>query len=121
MREILFGLLIVLGVIYGADELYYLYVTSPSVTVAAPRVIATLPTSSEFVQTGTLIFYPNNVGPVPYLMYANQKGVTVSKALVLVGGDSLDLSHWTGARVSVTGVVVDEHVVVSSLLYLSGP
>ena len=78
-------------------------------------------TSGDFSQTGTLVFYPNNVGPVPYLFYPNQKGSTVSEALVFLNSPPYGFSSWSGARISVTGHEDQEHVVVSTIRYISGP
>jgi len=76
---------------------------------------------SEFNETGTLVFYPNNVGPVPYLFYQDHNGLTVAKALTFPNSPPGNFSSWTGAHISVTGQVVAEHVVVSAITYLSGP
>lgn len=75
----------------------------------------------DFRQTGTLVFYPNNVGPVPYLFYTDQRGGTAAKALVFPDSLQNDYSSWSGARISVTGTTVAEHVVVDTITYLSGP
>lgn len=77
--------------------------------------------SGDFNETGTLVFYPNNVGPVPYLFYQDQKGTTVAKALIFPDTTPLNFSSWTGARVSVTGSLDNEHVVVSRIAYISAP
>lgn len=76
---------------------------------------------ANFDETGTLVFYPNNVGPVPYLFYQNQSGRTIAKALTFSDFPPADFSSWTGARVSVTGRLVSEHVAVSRIIYLSAP
>jgi hypothetical protein len=78
-------------------------------------------TANDFIETGTLAFYPNNVGPVPYLFYQNQKGSTVAKALVFTELPLTDFSPWSGAHISITGVVEHEHVVVTRIEYLSAP
>lgn len=70
---------------------------------------------------GTLIFYPNNTGPVPYLVYTDTRGRTATKALVFLRNSPNDLSAWTGAHVFVTGDVVAEHVEVASISYVSAP
>lgn len=77
--------------------------------------------SEGFDATGTLVFYPNNVGPVPYLFYQNANKSTVAKALVFPNVAPADFFSWSGAHVSVTGKLQHEHVVVSRLVYLSGP
>jgi len=76
---------------------------------------------SDFNETGTLAFYPNNVGPVPYLFYQDSDGRTVAKALAFPEGSPADFSSWSGAHVSVTGYSNSEHVVVSTITYLSAP
>lgn len=75
----------------------------------------------DFSETGTLVFYPNNLVPVPYVYYQDQQGRTVSKALVFPSSPPNGFSSWSGAHISVTGQVVAEHVVVSQIVYLSGP
>lgn len=77
--------------------------------------------STNFDETGTLVFYPNNVGPVPYLFYQDQNGHTVAKALVFPDTTPADFSSWTGAHISVTGRLDGEHVVVSSITHISAP
>jgi|CXWL01.1.fsa_nt_gi hypothetical protein len=80
------------------------------------------PIPAEFSETGTLVFYPNNVGPVPYLFYQDKSGRTVAKALTFSGEYSSGVpSSWSGAHISVMGQLDNEHVVVSHLTYLSGP
>ena len=74
----------------------------------------------DFNETGTLVFYPNNVGPVPYLFYTNTRGNTVAKALVLPFPASAEAS-WTGGRISIAGQLEGEHVIVSRITYLSPP
>ncbi len=87
---------------------------SASVILALDRDIST------FSETGTLVFYPNNVGPVPYLFYQNRSGNTVAKALVLPYSSGVG-SSWAGSRVSVVGALEGEHVLVSSISYLTAP
>ncbi|HQT82700.1 MAG TPA: hypothetical protein PLW99_00945 [Candidatus Paceibacterota bacterium] len=77
--------------------------------------------SADFTETGTLVFYPNNTGPVPYLFYQNPNGSTVAKALVFPYSSPNDFSSWVGAQISVTGHVNSEHVIVSTITYLSAP
>lgn len=90
-------------------------------TQSAPvlETVTTMP--RDFNETGTLVFYPNNIGPVPYLFYQDQKGVTVAKALIFPNTTPSDFSSWTGARVFVTGSLTDEHVSVSRIVYISAP
>jgi hypothetical protein len=88
---------------------------------AVVEAVTTQPVATEFSAVGTLTFYPNNVRPVPYLFYQNGNGDTVSKALVFKDESSEKYSNWTGARVSVTGYVELEHVVVTSITHISGP
>lgn len=77
--------------------------------------------SGDFNETGTLVFYPNNVGPVPYLFYQDRIGHTVSKALVFPTGPPINFSSWSGAHISVEGYTDQEHVVVNDIAYLSPP
>lgn len=85
-------------------------------------VIGALGTSeSLFYQEGTLVFYPNNVGPVPYLFYQDARGTTVAKALVFGALPLTDFSSWTGARVAVSGELEREHVLVREITYLDPP
>lgn len=88
---------------------------------AAATVEAIDTASTAFAQTGTLVFYPNNVGPVPYLFYQDARGTTVAKALVFSALPLTDFSTWSGARVAVKGVLEREHVLVSEIQYLSPP
>lgn len=81
----------------------------------------TTTTSGGFNETGTLVFYPNNVGPVPYLFYQDYAGHTVAKALTFSDALPASFSSWAGARVAVTGVLDSEHVVVSRIAYLAAP
>lgn len=78
-------------------------------------------TPESFNETGTLVFYPNNVGPVPYLFYQDQNGHTIAKALTFSNMMPANFSSWTGARVSVTGTLTNEHVAVSHIAYISAP
>ncbi len=86
---------------------------------AAVQAIAT--SSEDFNETGILVFYPNNVGPVPYLLYQNPNGRTLSKALTFPAAPPDALSSWAGARVSVTGHLKYEHVVVSRITHILPP
>ncbi|MHB8660436.1 MAG: hypothetical protein ACYC75_00635 [Minisyncoccota bacterium] len=88
-------------------------------SASAVEGTATIPGS--FSAAGTLVFYPNNVGPVPYIFYQDQSGRTAAKALVFPDGPPTNFSSWVGARVSVTGMLDAEHVVVSHIIYVSPP
>ena len=81
----------------------------------------TVPITNDFNYTGVLVFYPNNTGPVPYLFYTNARGNTESKALVFETVVTNNLSSWSGSRVAIAGALHAEHVVVSSIRYVSGP
>lgn len=78
-------------------------------------------TAGAFTAIGTLAFYPNNVGSVPYLFYQDNAGRTISKALSFPNGPPAQFSSWSGARISVTGNLVLEHVVVNRISYIAGP
>jgi hypothetical protein len=123
MGHLLFGIAIVIAFIYGAQALYESSVSLPPSSTAPGAVLVALapPPLNGFTETGTLIFYPNNVGPVPYLMYSNGSGNTVSKALVFEQSPPSDFSTWSGARVQVSGYVDSEHVVVTAIAYVAGP
>ena len=90
-------------------------------TQNAPLLEAIKSGPTDFSETGTLVFYPNNIVPVPYLFYQNKEGRTASKALVFPSTSPENFSSWSGAHISVTGSLVAEHVVVSSLVYMSAP
>ena len=96
-----------------------LSIESPS--QLASTLVAVEVISADFNETGTLVFYPNNVGPVPYLFYQDQSGHTMAKALVFPDSSPDDFSSWSGAHISVIGKIVAEHVVVSSIAYIAGP
>ncbi len=94
--------------------------TTPSAqSAAALGAINTIP--ENFNVTGTLVFYPNNVGPVPYIFYQDQSGHTVAKALVFSMLLPTGFSSWSGARVFVTGQLDNEHVAVNSITYIAAP
>lgn len=95
-------------------------VATSSAQTAAP-ISAVTAATWEFSATGTLVFYPNNVGPVPYIFYTNQNGNTVAKALIFDNLPPTDFSSWTGARISVSGVLDREHVIVREIAYLAPP
>lgn len=112
---VLLGYALTFGVSYKGN------LASGFSTQSAPLLEAVEPGSADFSETGTLVFYPNNLGPVPYLFYQNQSGHAVAKALVFPDSPPGNFSSWTGAHISVTGQVVAEHVVISTIAYLSGP
>lgn len=87
----------------------------------APYGAAVVPATPDFNETGTLAFYPNNAGPVPYLYYQDPSGHTRVKALIFAGKPPDALFSWAGVRVSVTGRLEHEHVVVINIVYLSAP
>ena len=78
-------------------------------------------TQTDFNETGALVFYPNNIGPVPYIFYQDRGGNTAAKALVFPYAPPDGFSSWTGARISVSGHLDGEHVVVSGIVYISAP
>lgn len=96
-----------------------LIIQPPVQTAAVPGAVAT--TSPDFNETGTLVFYPNNVAPVPYLFYQDRGGHTASKAITFAGAPPVGFFSWTGARIHVIGRVDHEHVVVSDIAYVSAP
>jgi len=96
-------------------------VPTASTTQAATVINTLIIPTDEFSEIGTLVFYPNNVGPVPYIFYQDASGVTVAKALTFAVLPMTDFSTWSGARVAVTGIVDHEHVVVTRISYLAPP
>lgn len=90
-------------------------------TQNAPLLEALESGPADFSETGTLVFYPNNIVPIPYLFYQNKEGDTVSKALRFSSASPTNFSSWSGARIRVTGSAIAEHVMVSSIVYLSAP
>lgn len=122
MKQVLLGVLIILAIVYGAEALYKInrVVALPTGSMAAVVAIPE-PATNDFSTTGTIVFYPNNVEPVPYLIYQNQNGDTVAKALTFPQGEPANFSAWIGARVMVNGYVDAEHVVVRDIAYLAGP
>lgn len=112
--------LFVLATSYGRAPRPTAGTVGSSAQTAAP-IFAITATTWEFTATGTLVFYPNNVGPVPYIFYTNQNGNTVAKALIFDNLPPTDFSSWTGARISVSGVLDREHVIVREIAYLAPP
>ena len=91
------------------------------VTVTSSPGVAAVVTAGYFDETGTLVFYPNNVGPVPYLFYQDSSGRTLAKALVFAGSPPTNFSTWSGSRIAVEGRLIHEYILVSSLTYVGGP
>jgi len=94
-------------------------VAIPAQSAAVLEAVETIPV--DFSETGTLVFYPNNIGPVPYLFYQDFEGRTIARALTFSNASPTNFSSWSGAHISVTGRLNSEHVVVSNITYLSGP
>lgn len=116
------SLILLVGVIF----IFGIRHTNTAIIASATQGVSVLDAvealSTDFNETGTLVFYPNNVGPVPYLFYQDSNGVTVTKALVFPSGATpAEFSSWSGARISVAGQLRDEHVIVSRSTYVSGP
>jgi|ERR1035437_10041701 hypothetical protein len=124
MGRLIAILFVVVGLV-SAMAVLYQYNQTDSVLLLPPQTASVgavvVSDASEFSETGTLVFYPNNVGPVPYLFYQDQNGRTVAKALTFPDSPPGNFSSWTGAHISVMGQIVAEHVVVSTIAYLSGP
>lgn len=124
MGRLIAILFVVIGLV-SAMAVLYQYNQHSSVLLVPPQIASVgavvAPDVSEFSETGTLVFYPNNVGPVPYLFYQDHTGRTVAKALTFSNSPPGNFSSWTGAHISVTGQIVAEHIVVSTIAYLSGP
>ena len=114
MERFIVAVYIILGLASAASFLYLKSPVSPlpASTLSQPAASATASIGSkEFNVTGTLVYYPNNVGPVPYVFYQDSGGNTVTKALIFPTVSPID-SSWSGAHVSVTGTVENEHVMV---------
>lgn len=111
-------LLLMTGYALSLFTTYQQHLAIESPTPAA--VILAQPAPLEFSETGTLVFYPNNVGPVPYIFYKNSSGATEAKALLLPYGSNV-AGSWTGSHIFVTGTAVAEHVVVKSISYVAAP
>lgn len=114
------------GAILGAIVIYALFVffeaRQQELALAPPQPALPLGAgSTAFDEVGTLVFYPNNVGPVPYLFYTDARGTLLSKALDVSDLPPTDFSSWSGGRVEVIGRLVAEHVVVTQLVYLAPP
>jgi len=107
----------VLAIIATHGEMYA--VAPPAQSASVVQAVDAL--FVDFSETGTLVFYPNNVGPVPYLFYQDSAGRTVAKALEFPNESSAGLSSWSGAHIFVTGHLNNEHVVVTTIVYISGP
>lgn len=123
-RTIVFILLIFLFVIavrrpQRSVEMAESVATSTAQTAAPLIAIAAI--EGAFYEIGTLVFYPNNVAPVPYIIYTDKNGDIAAKALIFDNLPPTDFSLWTGARIAVTGVIDREHVVVQQIDYLAPP
>lgn len=112
---VVIGYVFVIATTHGTDVAIESFGQSAAVLEAVTAI------SEDFNETGTLVFYPNNVGPVPYLFYQDRVGHVVSKALVFPTGPPANFSSWSGARVSVRGHTDQEHIVVNDIVYLSAP
>ena len=82
-----------------------------NIAISPPGMLST--TTASFAETGILIFYPNNVGPVPYLLYYDEEGNPYTKALVFAEG-ALSRQRYTYRAVEITGAIVHEHVNVAT-------
>lgn len=121
MQQMLFIMLILIAIAYaftnGKVDVGALVPAQSAAVITAPP-----PASSVWSATGTLVFYPNNIGlPVPYLYYQDQGGRTATKALTFPDGPPSGFSSWGGSRVSVVGTLEQEHVAVSRISYISAP
>ena len=124
MGRVIATIFVVIGLVSAAAAIYQNNEDNLAVnlyTQSSPARETAKTISTDFNETGTLIFYPNNVGPVPYLFYQDSKKYTAAKALVFQGSLMNNLSSWSGARISVIGYLNAEHVVVSRITYISGP
>lgn len=121
MGRLLLVLLIVIGFVVVVAAIDEGGVTIEQSSTKSVAVLDAITSSGDFNETGTLVFYPNNIGPVPYLFYQDQKGITVARALTFPDVAPSNFSSWTGAHVSVTGSLDNEHVVVSRITYISAP
>lgn len=122
MGRIIFVVLMLVGAIAAFSAAYHDGIVLTPATESAAALAGIEPgPAAEFSAAGTLVFYPNNVGPVPYLFYQDASGHTAARALVFPAGAPSDFSSWSAGRISVAGVVEDEHVVVTSITYLGGP
>lgn len=108
----------------GNREEAQLAAATPAATVMA------LP-SDVFNETGTITYYPNNVGTeIPYLVYESQGGGVATKALVFSDNAlcrsttrtvpcpliQRELIAYFGQRfIHVEGVMVNEHVIVTGI------
>ena len=120
MRRAISVVLIVIAAVY----VFVIVTTHEESLVTTQRVSvpeAVNVSSIDFNATGTLVFYPNNVGSVPYLFYHDQQGRTVAKALIFSGASPTNFYSWTAARISVSGTLDHEHVVVDHIAYVSAP
>ncbi len=89
-----------------------LFIPTSDVAIAA-KLEPLLPEyGSEATLTGTILYYPNNVGEaVPYIRYDTASGV-MTKALLLTSGGDLPPE---GTPITVTGALEFEHVRVHTI------
>jgi hypothetical protein len=118
---LLFFIIIVGGYLLSIAGRHLDVLTIPPSTQSAAVLEGATAGQQGFNETGTLVFYPNNVGPVPYLFYQDASGSTVAKALTFPDGSPSGFSEWAGARISITGHLAGEHVSVSQVAYVSPP
>ncbi len=99
-------------------------------TVAGAAAVTAIP-SDVFNETGTITYYPHNVGAeIPYLVYEPQGGGVATKALVFSDTARCrsairtvpcpliqeELIAYFGQRfIHVEGIVVNEHVIVTGI------
>ena len=113
---------VILVLLFIAGGVLLIFLVQPNASAVEPTTqTAIVDTASpDFNEMGTLIFYTNNVGPVPYIFYQDPKGHTVAKALAFANTPP-DLSSWVGAHVSVVGHLKDEYVETVRITYISPP
>jgi|SRR6185437_16366960 len=68
---------------------------------------------APFTATGTLIYYRNNVGPVPWLVYNSASGATTTKSLLF--DTPIDLPP-ASTTIVVSGWLEHEHVRVRTIV-----
>jgi hypothetical protein len=124
MVRIFFITLLLIGFIEAIKTIPFHLLDGVASTQPEPAAVAVAPPAlldTSFNEEGTLLFYPNNVGPVPYIAYTNANGNLTTKALVFPQGAPSLLSEWQGARIAVAGSVDHSSVIVNHLEYLSPP
>jgi hypothetical protein len=129
MRGALYALLALVAFIWILSSTHRETATSTLVSATSTPVVIETPGTSAasvsravpFTEMGTLVFYPNNMAPIPYLIYESASGQAISKALVFSALPATDFSPWIGGRVSVTGIEDNEHVLVTQISYVGAP